>query len=75
MNRLLLMLALALTMLGFAASVSAQNIPSVRGLTPFTPQTRYMSLAGYLRWQYFVQNTAWISIEEATELVRSQLAQ
>lgn len=53
----------------------AQTIPNVQGLTPFSPQAKYMSLPGYLRWQYYMQNDGvWISIEEAQELVRSQLA-
>lgn len=53
----------------------AQTVPNVQGLTPFSPQAKYMSLAGFLRWQYYMQNDGvWISIEEAQELVRSQTA-
>jgi hypothetical protein len=31
-----------------------------------------MSLAGYLRWQYFQENNVWISRAEAGELSRTQ---
>ena len=75
MNRFLLLVVLALAFAGFTAQAGAQNIPSVRGLEPHAPQTKYMSLSGYLRWQYFVQNNTWISIEEANELVKSQTAE
>ena len=50
----------------------AQNIPNVAGLTPFSPQAKYMSLPGYLRWQYFKMNGTWISLPEAAELVKNQ---
>ena len=63
----------ALTCIGFAQQASAQAVPSVRGLQAFSPQAKYMSLTGYLRWQYFKENNVWISLEEAGELVRSQV--
>jgi hypothetical protein len=72
MNRLFIMLVLALATFGIASQVGAQSIPNVRGLEPFSAQTRYMSLVGYLRWQYFTQNNTWISVAEATELVNNQ---
>jgi len=59
-------------MAGLCTPASAQVIPNVRGLKPFTAQTNYMSIPGYLRWQYFVENKAWISRAEAEALVRSQ---
>ena len=62
----------ALISFGFVQQASAQGVPSIRGLQAFSPQTRYMSLAGYLRCQYFMENDVWISLEEAQELVRSQ---
>jgi ribose/xylose/arabinose/galactoside ABC-type transport system permease subunit len=72
MKGLLLGLLLTLAIVGFACGASAQSIPNVRGLQPFVAQTRYMSLVGYMRWQYFTQNNTWISVEEAAELVRTQ---
>jgi len=74
MNRLLISAVLA-AVLGLSCQVFAQNVPSVVGLTPYSPQTRYMSLAGFLRWQYFTENGAWLSIQEAQELVNNQLGE
>lgn len=57
---------------GLAGAASAQAIPNVRGLQPFTAQTRYMSLPGYLRWQYYMETAQWISWGEAIAMVRQQ---
>ncbi len=57
-----------------AQPASAQTIPNVRGLQAFTAQTNFMSLPGYLRWQYFVENDTWISRSEARSLVSAQTA-
>ena len=72
--RTLLVLALlaGLTLIGLAKPASAQNIPNVRGLTPFTAETNFMSLAGWLRWQYHIENSRWISRTEAVNFVKSQ---
>lgn len=46
--------------------VAAQNAyPSVSGLTAFTQETNFMSLAGYLRYRYFLDSGRWISRAEA----------
>ncbi|MHB0937856.1 MAG: hypothetical protein ACYDCO_02500 [Armatimonadota bacterium] len=71
--KLLMMATLSVAMLfGLAGAASAQTIPNVQGLTPFTPQTRYMSLEGYLRWQYYQQTARWITWNEAVALVDQQ---
>lgn len=71
--KLLLIGALCVAMLfGLAGAASAQTIPNVQGLTPFTPQTRYMSLEGYMRWQYHQQTAQWITWNEAVALVDQQ---
>jgi len=62
----------ALTVFAFAPQASAQAVPSIRGLQAFSPQVQYLSLAGYLRWQSYKENSVWISQQEARELVRSQ---
>jgi len=59
-------------MVGFAKQASAQTIPSTQNMHAFTSQAKYMSLAGYLRWQYFTENNMWISHKEAEQLVKSQ---
>lgn len=74
MKKLLILGAVAATMFAaFAQPASAQVVPNVRGLEAFTAETNYMSLAGYLRWQYYQENTAWISRAEAVALVRDQV--
>jgi hypothetical protein len=73
MKRFLISAVLVAT-LGWSCQAFAQNVPSVVGLTPFSPQAKYMSLAGFLRWQYFTENDTWLTIQEAQELVNNQLA-
>jgi hypothetical protein len=61
-----------LTIIGLFSLVqpaTAQTIPSTRGMKAFSLQTRFLSMPGYLRWQYFTENNKWISTEEARELV------
>lgn len=62
-----------LLLAGFSMPASAQAIPNIRGLAPFSASTNFMSLPGYLRWQYFLENNVWISRTEAISLVRSQV--
>jgi len=73
MKQLLIGALLAFALAAGLLPATAQSVPSVKGLTAFTPQCQYMSVTGYLRWQYFQQNHTWISLEEANELVKSQL--
>ena len=69
MKRILIVtLFAAIAAFGLSRPAGAQAIPSVRGLKAFTPQAHYMSLPGYLRWQYYVQNDKWISFAEAKQL-------
>jgi len=71
--KLLMMGAVFAAMLfGVSTSVSAQTVPNVQGLTPFTAETRYMSLPGYLRWQYHEETAQWITWGEAVALVDQQ---
>lgn len=74
MKKLIVLGILAgITLFGLANPAAAQTtVPNVKGLTPFTAATSFMSLPGYLRWQYFVENQVWISRQEATSLVNSQ---
>lgn len=72
--KLLMMIAVCAVMLfGLAGAASAQTVPNVQGLTPFTEETRYMSLPGYLRWQYHEQTAQWITWGEAVALVDQQI--
>lgn len=75
MRKLMVMLVLALIALvsAFAApQAQAQTYPDVSKLTPFTPECNYMSVPGYLRWQYLLSSGRWISREQAVEQVRQQ---
>lgn len=73
MKTLLVLAMLAgITCLGLAKPASAQTVPDVRGLTPFSAATNFMSLPGYLRFHYFLENGTWITRSEAIALVRSQ---
>ena len=72
MKKIFVLVALiGIVALGSVKPASAQTIPNVKGLTPFTITTNYMSLPGYLRWQYFIENKVWISIQEAMHLAAS----
>ena len=74
MSKLILLALFAVgALLCLAQPASAQTIPNVRGLQAFTAETRFMSLPGYVRWQYFVENDVWISRAEARALVAAQL--
>jgi hypothetical protein len=70
----LLVLALfgGMVLWAFAVPASAQTIPNVRGLSPFTAETNFMSRTGYLRWQYYAENNVWLSRAEASSLAQSQ---
>ncbi|MHB9134081.1 MAG: hypothetical protein ACYDBB_23675 [Armatimonadota bacterium] len=72
--RFTLVLVIGMLLLGVTAPSFAQNAPTnVSGLTPFSAQTHFMSLSGYLRWQYFKENNTWLSAEEAQALVDAQI--
>ena len=71
LSKVLTLSGLLLVMLSSMAT--AQTVVNVRQMKPFTPQTNYMSLLGYLRWNYFMTNHAWINVEEANRLVKAQL--
>lgn len=59
-------------MMSMPQKAMAQDYPSVSGLTAFTPEANFMSLAGYLRWKYLQNTGRWISREEAVQAVKSQ---
>ncbi len=74
MKKLLVLALVTMGVLLALAPASAQQVPSVRGLRSFSPQTNFMSLEGYLRWQYHVENNVWISRAEAESLAKTQSA-
>ena len=75
MRKLIVMLVVALVTLAsafMAPKAEAQTFPNVANLTAFTPEANYMSLPGYLRWQYYLASGRWISRDEAVNQVKQQ---
>jgi hypothetical protein len=58
--------------LGLSIPASADTVPDVHGLQPFAAESDFMSLPGFFRWQYFVENHEWITRAEADSQVKSQ---
>ncbi len=50
------------------------GFPAVAGLRPFSVESNFMSLAGYLRWLVFQASGTWVTYAEATRVVQDQLA-
>jgi len=48
------------------------SLPYVENLKPFSPETEYMSLSGYLRYLVFQQSGLWLSYREAARIIRDQ---
>ena len=46
---------------------------NVAGVQPFSAESNYMSLAGYLRWMTYVEQQVWLSMPEATRIVTEQV--
>jgi hypothetical protein len=55
------------------APEGAQTMPSVAGLEPFSAETNFMSLPGYLRWLVYEQSGQWLSMPEAARIVQEQI--
>jgi hypothetical protein len=52
----------------------AAEYTDVAGLQPWSAETNYMSLAGYLRWMTFKEQGVWLSMPEAKRIVAEQIA-
>jgi hypothetical protein len=66
-------LVAALVIAGVALPALAQtNYPDVSKLDPFSAETNFMSLPGYLRWVTFQQTSNWITYAEADRIVVEQ---
>ena len=53
---------------------AAADYTSVAGLQPWSAESNYMSLAGYLRWMTFKEQGIWLSVPEAKRIVSEQIA-
>jgi hypothetical protein len=72
--RKFVVIALGAIMLSAALSgvASAQQYPSVSNLKPFSAESDYMSLAGYLRYVVYQQSNQWLTYDEASRIVKQQ---
>lgn len=57
---------------GVAVQPPITGFPNVAGLTPFSPETNFMSLPGYLRWLVHQASGTWITYAEANRIVEEQ---
>jgi len=71
---LVLMVGAMLLALGPAPAAAAEY-PNVASLQPWTAESNYMSLPGYLRWMIFRQDGVWLSVPEAKRIVAEQIGQ
>lgn len=54
------------------AESQMQGYPDVRGLKAFSQPANYMSIPGYLRWDYVLMSGRWMSRAEAVTIARQQ---
>lgn len=67
-----IVLGVAVFSAALAGAASAQQYPNVSTLTPFTAQTSFMSLPGYLRYVSHQQTGQWLTYTEAGRIVHQQ---
>lgn len=59
---------------GGATPPAIAGFPQVAGLRPYSAETNYFSLPGYLRWIVFHASGIWITYGEAARVVQEQQA-
>ena len=71
---MVILLLAAFTTVPAMAITEGESDPIVEvvGLQPFTAESNYMSLQGYLRWQYFEAESVWLTPLEAVQAVKEQ---
>jgi hypothetical protein len=69
---LLVCLLVAPGTFSWATPSDVEDVADVTGLVAFTTEANYMSLPGYLRWQYFIDHQEWITMLEAFLAVKAQ---
>ena len=75
MRKLLLVIVLAIVALvgAFTApKAQAQEFPDCSTLTPFTPAANFMSIPGWLCWQYLASSGRWVSRDQAVQVARDK---
>ncbi len=69
---LLILFSLAVFACARHAEAQTQTVPNVQDMQQYSIDARYMSLPGFMRWQYYQENNVWISQAEAQQLVNAQ---
>lgn len=73
MRKVVAILAVAAMLAGsVVTAASAATYPTVANLKPFSAQTNYMSLPGYLRYLVYQQTGHWLTHPEAVRIVQQQ---
>ncbi len=49
------------------------SLPRVENLKPFSPETQYLSVAGFLRYVVYHQTGLWLTQNEASRMLQEQL--
>jgi hypothetical protein len=69
------MLGVVLLFAVISGVASAQQYTNVANLTPFSAESNYMSLPGYLRYVTYQQTNLWLTYDEASRIVHQQAAE
>jgi hypothetical protein len=66
----LMLVGMAVALTPDTAEAAAYS--DVSALQPWSAESNYMSLAGYLRWMTFREQAVWLSMAEANRIVAQQ---
>lgn len=73
MRTLMMLVMGAVLLAAMVLPAAAKQTPSICGERAFSAPTKYMSLAGYVRWQQYTARHAWMTRSQATRLTAQQL--
>mgnify|MGYP001259466557 CR=1 FL=1 len=74
MKTLMMSMVAAVMLIGLAVpALSCGTMANLCGVQPFTQETKYMSLAGYLRWQEYQSHMGWLKWQEAVVTAKEEL--
>lgn len=74
MKTLMMSMVAVVMLIGLAVpALSCGTAVNLCGVRPFTQETKYMSLAGYLRWQEYQTHMGWVKWHEAVVMTNEQL--
>ncbi|MHB0937584.1 MAG: hypothetical protein ACYDCO_26810 [Armatimonadota bacterium] len=74
MKTLMMSILAAIMLIGLAVpALSCGTAANLCGVRPFTQETKYMSLAGYLRWQEYQSQMGWVKWRDAVTMTKEQL--